>query len=278
MGSNRREGVVPNEVLSDDEMFTGVGSLDSAAAPVPDGCVVCAECGHVDRAENFMQGCPMCEQSTPQAAEVTTQAASGVDDKGFPWDERIHGVARNMNKDGTWRLKRGIDKDLVTSVQAETVPEEYEGAHADTAEHVAERATQAQTEAPQQITADMVISKYVETRDQMAAKTKALKEELADLKVLQEKRELWLQGELTKLGLDSFKSAHGTAFTTWKDSATVADRQVFLDWVHKEWEDRESFLENRVSKSAVKQRLEDGELEPPGINYTKIKALQVRRS
>lgn len=128
---------------------------------------------------------------------------------------------------------------------------------------------------PNKITADMVIAKYVETRDLIEQKKKAYEFEVAALKDLQKKREGWLKAEMDKLGVDSFKAAHGTCFVAWKDSATVADRQPFFDWViaNEKWE----FLENRVSKTAVKSMLEDGETLPPGINYTKIKDVQVRR-
>lgn len=44
---------------------------------------------------------------------------SKVDSKGVMWDERIHSETRNQNNDGTWRLRRGVDKDLVAQVLAE---------------------------------------------------------------------------------------------------------------------------------------------------------------
>ncbi len=128
------------------------------------------------------------------------------------------------------------------------------------------------------ITADLVIAKFVETRDLITEKRKALSNELADLNDLQEKRGLWLKGELDKLGLISFKSVYGTCFFVEKTSATVADRQEFMDWVQSDWESHKDFLENRVSKTAVKQRLDDGETLPPGVDYTKFRDVQIRRS
>ena len=131
---------------------------------------------------------------------------------------------------------------------------------------------------PVSVNANLVIEKFVETRDLIAEKTKALKAELADMNDIQEKRIAWLQGELTRLGIESFKGAAGTAYEVVKDSATVADRDTFFVWVHAEWETRKEFLENRISKTAVKQRLEDGEVLPPGVNYSKLKTVQIRRS
>ena len=130
----------------------------------------------------------------------------------------------------------------------------------------------------QPITAEAVISAFIKTRDEIEAKEKAVKAEVAELKALQEKRSMWLIGTMDKIGATSLKGAAGTCFIDWKDSATVADSGAFLDWVHDDWDERKTFLENRVSKTAVKQRLEDGETPPPGVNYTKVKDIKIRRS
>jgi hypothetical protein len=42
-----------------------------------------------------------------------------IDANGLPWDERIHSGTKALNADGTWRTKRGVDKALVASVEAE---------------------------------------------------------------------------------------------------------------------------------------------------------------
>src|SRR5574343_260027 len=109
------------------------------------------------------------------------------------------------------------------------------------------------------VTVEAVIAAYIKTRDEIEAKEKAVKAEVAELKAVQEKRAMWLLGSMEKLGATSIKGAAGTAFVDYKDSATVADSQAFLGWVHEDWDTRKTFLENRVSKTAVKQRLDDGE-------------------
>lgn len=127
------------------------------------------------------------------------------------------------------------------------------------------------------VSIDLVIAKYVETRDELEAKKKAFDLEVMDLKAVQEKRELWLKGEMDRLGVDSFKTAAGTAFVDYKDSATVSDPVEFFDWVISDWDARKCFLENRVSKAAVKMQLDNGEVPPPGVNYVKVKDVKVRR-
>lgn len=44
---------------------------------------------------------------------------SKLDSDGIKWDERIHSETKSQNKDGTWRLRRGVDKALVDQVIAE---------------------------------------------------------------------------------------------------------------------------------------------------------------
>lgn len=53
------------------------------------------------------------------AAMENPEGAPAVDSRGFPWDERIHTSSKATNADGTWRNRRGVDKDLVAEVEAE---------------------------------------------------------------------------------------------------------------------------------------------------------------
>ena len=57
---------------------------------------------------------------------VTEQTEAGVtvttvelDKNGIPWDERIHAGTKRKNADGTWSLKKGVDKDLAAKIIAE---------------------------------------------------------------------------------------------------------------------------------------------------------------
>jgi len=50
----------------------------------------------------------------------TQPTASGTTDKdGWAWDGRIHSAGKTLNADGTWRLKRGVAKELIDTVLAE---------------------------------------------------------------------------------------------------------------------------------------------------------------
>jgi hypothetical protein len=78
-------------------------------------------------------------------------------------------------------------------------------------------------------------------------------------------------------GMDSIKTEFGTAYTSTRTTASVADRDVFMDYVkaHEEW----SLMEIRASASAIKQFQEasDGDL-PPGINLAVERTVNIRRS
>ena len=127
-------------------------------------------------------------------------------------------------------------------------------------------------------TVDEVVAKYVATRDLIAEKTKALEAELAELKDFQKKREAWLLGKMDASGVESMRTHHGTCFVDWKDSVSVADADAFMGWVHEDWDGRRTFLTNAANKTAVKQRLSENEPPPPGVSYTKIKDVKIRRA
>jgi len=52
-----------------------------------------------------------------EAEQLGKPACSTVD--GIKWDKRIHSSSKELNKDGTWRKRRGVADELVRSVEAE---------------------------------------------------------------------------------------------------------------------------------------------------------------
>ena len=126
---------------------------------------------------------------------------------------------------------------------------------------------------------DEVIAAFIKTRDEIDARKKALDAALAELKALQTRRTDYLKNKMVELGVTNIGNKEvGIAFFETKDSATVADGERFQQWVGEDFESRKFFLENRVSKMAVRQMLEDGETPPPGVNYTTFKDVKIRRA
>lgn len=56
---------------------------------------------------------------TEQTEDVVTVTTVELDKNGIPWDERIHAGTKRKNADGTWSLKKGVDKELAAQIIAE---------------------------------------------------------------------------------------------------------------------------------------------------------------
>jgi hypothetical protein len=56
----------------------------------------------------------------PTPVPPTSGGTASVDSEGTPWDARIHASTKTtMKSDGTWKLKKGVDKGYVEQVKAE---------------------------------------------------------------------------------------------------------------------------------------------------------------
>lgn len=78
----------------------------------------------------------------PIPAQPVSSTQVELDAAGMPWDERIHSSAKSKVKDGTWKLRRGVEDHEVQAVKAEYrggVPEKQPAP----VEHVAPAATPA---------------------------------------------------------------------------------------------------------------------------------------
>lgn len=59
------------------------------------------------------------------SAHLVTVIDNEKDSENIPWDSRIHSGGKSVNKDGSWKLKKGVDKAVVAQVKAELL---YRGA------------------------------------------------------------------------------------------------------------------------------------------------------
>ena len=60
------------------------------------------------------------ELETPPAPEVVEAACADLlDSSGIMWDARIHASTRTKVQDGTWKMKRGVEPEIVAQVMAE---------------------------------------------------------------------------------------------------------------------------------------------------------------
>ena len=121
------------------------------------------------------------------------------------------------------------------------------------------------------------VSLYIQMRDKKAQMKADFEASVAPLTEKMDKLEAKLLDVFNKTGMDSVKTEFGTAYATTRTTASVADREAFMDYVkaNEEW----ALLEVRTSKTAVEQyrSANDNEL-PPGINLREERVVNIRRS
>lgn len=118
---------------------------------------------------------------------------------------------------------------------------------------------------------------YIKLRDQKAELKAEYEEKVAPVQAKMDKLEVKLLDVFKQTGVDLVKTELGTVYTTTRMTASVADREVFLEHVknNEDW----SLLEIRASKTAVDEYREanDNQL-PPGVNVSEHTVVTVRRS
>ena len=121
------------------------------------------------------------------------------------------------------------------------------------------------------------VSLYIQMRDKKAQMKADFEASVAPLNEKMDKLEAKLLDVFNKTGMDSVKTEFGTAYATTRTTASVADREAFMEYVkaNEEW----ALLEVRTSKTAVEQyrSANDNEL-PPGINLREERVVNIRRS
>lgn len=127
------------------------------------------------------------------------------------------------------------------------------------------------------ITTDKIIENYINRRNQI----KDLEDQISELKALQAKCEQWMLNKLDEDGETSKKTPHGTVYVKVSESVTVADKDVFFNWVKDN--DAWHFMEVRSAKSEVLNAMGDREdsgrpnSPPPGVSYIAIRNVGVRK-
>lgn len=125
-------------------------------------------------------------------------------------------------------------------------------------------------------TVTALVEKYIQLRDLKAKLDAEHKERTAPIAAAMDKAESALLAMFDQLGMDSAGCPAGTAYRTTKTSATVADMDAFLEFVkaNEAWH----FLERRVAKTQVDEYVAANQDLPPGINYSSMVSINVRRA
>lgn len=121
-----------------------------------------------------------------------------------------------------------------------------------------------------------VVQKYIEIRDKKAAIKAEYDAKVAKCEEALTKIEGKLLEVFEQTGMDSVRTEFGTAYASMRTTASIADREAFMDFVKKnnEW----PLLEIRCSKTAVEQFKSVTDELPPGINWRAERVVNIRRT
>lgn len=120
-----------------------------------------------------------------------------------------------------------------------------------------------------------VVEKYMRLRsdkERIVNETKAITAKIQEEMNL---LETYIMQQMEVDDVTSYKTKHGTAFKTTRDFAKVGDWDSMLEFVRKN--DAWQLLEKRVSKQAVQSYLDAGEPLPPGVDWTSVVEINIRK-
>jgi hypothetical protein len=121
-----------------------------------------------------------------------------------------------------------------------------------------------------------LISKYVRIRDKKGQVAHVQKQELAKFDTALAAIERLLLTEFQRTGTNSVNTDHGTAFKKTQTSVTIADKDVFRNFIRSS-EDNWIFADIRANAPAVKAYLDENEALPPGVNLVSRLTVNIQR-
>jgi len=121
-----------------------------------------------------------------------------------------------------------------------------------------------------------LVAKYIELRDKKAEIKAEYDLKVARLDEVMDKIESKFLQVFAETGMDSVRTEFGTAYSSARTSCTVADKEIFMDYVVKnqEW----PLLEVKPSKKAVEEFKSATDELPPGLNWSVERTVSIRRS
>ncbi len=93
-----------------------LAKLPPVPSPVP---VMFPTANHVAPSPAWVVAAATDQSPKPPAVPVGNILEFGVDSNGIPWDPRIHAVTQGVNKDGSWRTRRGVENSEIKRIEAE---------------------------------------------------------------------------------------------------------------------------------------------------------------
>jgi hypothetical protein len=154
------------------------------------------------------------------------------------------------------------------------------------------------------VTMDKVVESYINTRQEIASIEKEMEARITPLKEVQDRREQYMMGQLNEIGAQNVKTSHGTVYQARKESVRVSEWDIFIQWAilipatmcieamiaaKKDSSEiarelphwiKSEFFNKAVNKTAVLEAMgaDRTEQPPPGVDYTAIRTVQIRKS
>lgn len=125
------------------------------------------------------------------------------------------------------------------------------------------------------LTMDRAVKEYVILRNEKERIDAEAKAAIAEIKEKMAIYEAWIISVGAKDGVKSFKTEFGTASIKDDVSARVSEWDKVLEFIKEG--DHYEMLERRISKLAVKAYVEEFNEIPPGVSYTTIVGVSVRK-
>ena len=119
------------------------------------------------------------------------------------------------------------------------------------------------------------IAQYVGLRDKIKALDDAHKEKMKPFREMLETLGGVLLDHLKNQAADSVSTPSGTVYKTVKNSASIADGTAFWNFVveNNEWD----LIDKKANVSAVQDFIEAHSSPPPGVNFSSVITVGVRR-
>jgi hypothetical protein len=124
-------------------------------------------------------------------------------------------------------------------------------------------------------TVDEAIEMFVQKRDELNDVRKQFQAIEDQIKNELELISMWLLKKSDELGVESFRTKHGTAFKSLVETYRVGDWATLIEYIKET--DNYQLLEKRVAKNAAREiHAAEGAI-PPGIDYFAEFEFKVRR-
>lgn len=120
-----------------------------------------------------------------------------------------------------------------------------------------------------------VVAKYIALRNRKAEMDAAHKERMGAITEALDKVEVYLLQRMQEIGVESVRTAHGTAYTTTQVSVRTADRDAYLKFC-LENDLLSTGLDVKPNKTFVQQYRKEHDDLPPGVDWREERTVNVR--